>query len=549
MADATPTIHPTDTPASVTNADSLEPSNATTPLGIQAQAPPHIDDASTIAPVPTTTPSLRSSLSWKSFRSNMTLSERTSSHLGWAIAFLSVLFTIVALSPAFKSQSMTERALQLAEWTALKDFFEECREELAAGIKSAACLKVTNAEIPPPPNMKSSIVDMRRGLLKGRQDFNGTERRLSIDARGPFPLRAGRVLVVLALALLALLLLRLRVGANELQSLGLPTYQKTPEGTMKGSESTVDSEYGPGTSSAVTVRHPPSESEASLRRRAVRTHPIYRHTNLDEAIHAADLSEIRIRLQNGEDVAQHWPHLIYRLAISPDSPDRTRRLEVARLCLDFGADVNAVEGWNGQSALLIAIHFGNVDVAQLLIANGAMVGYSPPDSHLTALHRCVRLAATGSARDALAIMEMLFKHGAQANQVDRLNETPLHKLMIDSWYARHDDATFQKLFPIALCLVEHGATMPSLMKDKFIDRNPLYELVHAAIWERAKRIATGRKFKREWQLWTGMDEAELVVEKALKLRQEPQGKRAEWMDVARQINKVQSIGGPSLSVG
>ena len=137
-----------------------------------------------------------------------------------------------------------------------------------------------------------------------------------------------------------------------------------------------------------------------------------------------------MRLRNGEDVNEHWPYLIYRLATTPQSTKTAKRLEIARLCLDFGADINARKAWNGQSALNIAIHFGNVDVAKLLIANGATTWSLSSDTNLTALHHCVRLAATGLSRDAQSIMTMLFDYWAKANQADRLGETPLHKLLL-----------------------------------------------------------------------------------------------------------------------
>jgi hypothetical protein len=417
---------------------------------------------------------------------------------------------------------MTERALELAEWTALKDFIEECREEIAAGIESQTCLRAMKVHIPPPPYVKSGILDRRRtGVMDEHYKDKGTIRAIQATEQNAFnnlPIHSfgGLVIVVIACIFFLLSFERSRARLSR-----RPPVREVPEDAKQDVyESSSIHELEPTVSTA-TVRYPPSTTDSSLRRRPVRTHPIYRHSSLDGAIYAADLPEIHMRLQNGEDVNQHWPYLIYRLAISPKAPDIAKRIEVARMCLDFGADVNALKGWNGQSALLIAVHFGNVDVAKLLIANGAKVDYSPPDSHLTALQRCVRLAATGSSTDALKIMEMLFRYGAKANQVDRLNETPLHKLLIDAWYARRDDATFQKLFPVALCLVEHGAhLMPDSLREKFISENPLYELVLAAIWERDKRMADGREFRRECQLWTGMDDAEWVSDQAVRLRRE-----------------------------
>jgi hypothetical protein len=136
---------------------------------------------------------------------------------------------------------------------------------------------------------------------------------------------------------------------------------------------------------------------------------------------------------------------------------------------------------------MIAIHFGNVDVAKLLIVNGARVSYSPTDSNLTALHRCVRLAVTGSATDALEIMRLLFAHGADANQSDRLSETPLHKLLIDAWFSRDDEMAMRKLEPVALCLLEHGARMPGTIREKYREHNPLWDVAMTKRWAIERR--------------------------------------------------------------
>lgn len=434
------------------------------------------EDASSSPPT-----SIRSSRSWKSFRSSITLSEKASSHLGWAIAFLSVLFTIVALSPAFKSQDTSEKALRLAEWTALKDYIEECREELAAGIQSQACLRAMKAKLPPPPYVKPGILDrMRRGLLQVHYgQHNGTSRGMQVRQEELHIPRVVQGIVLLGILLTACVFFFLSFESTRSrirrQSHPLDAYGQTEEKLVPPMPSAHEGEIA-----TTTIRQPPSPTEGSLRRRAVRTHPIYHRSSLGSAIHHEDMAEIRMRLRNGEDVNQHWSYLIYKLAITPSTAVTGKQLEIAQLFLDFGADVNALKGWNGQSALMIAIHFGNLSVAKLLIANGATVWYSPPDSNLTALHRCVRLALTGSSTDALEIMNMLFEYGADANQADRLGETPLHKLLIDAWFQRHDAACMKKLFPIALCLIQHGAHLPMTIKEKYIIGNPLWGAVYMA---------------------------------------------------------------------
>jgi hypothetical protein len=485
-------------------------------------------------PQPSPAPSLRPSLSWKSVRSTLSVSEKTSAQLGWAVAFLSVLFTIVTLSPAFRSQSLSEKSLKLAEWTALKDFIEECREELAAGIESQTCLKATNANIPPPPYIKTGILEkIRRGLLQTQQPGNGTWRGQHVDPAEPLPLYLVHSIVFLGIILTACILYILSFHFTSRVRSALYSRPHSSTSWKKEDEEYVQPETMSRTSATPlisAIRHPPPSSNAGLRRRReIRTHPIYRHANLEEAFHHEDMPEIRKRLENGEDVNKHWPYLIYRLAITPPSINTAKRLEIARLCLDFGADVNALKGWNGQSALMIAIHFGNVDVARLLIVNGAMVGYSPPDSNLTALHRCVRLAVTGSANDALEIITLLFRYGANANQCDRSGETALHKLLIDAWYSRHDDRIIQSLLPVALCLVQHGAHLPDTLKEKYMSANPVLDGVQMAMsdTEFPKQLGPNSMWKREDRFLVS-DEEEDALQRG----------RLEWQNWRKWIVEV-----------
>lgn len=443
----------------------------------QLEPSPGYED--TPSPPPT---SLRPSLSWKSFRSSLSISEKTSAHLGWAIAFLSVLFTIVTLSPAFKSQDMSAKALKLAEWTALKDYIEECREELAAGIQSQACLKAMDVKLPPPPYVKPGILDkIRRSLVHVEVKYSETSRAPQVVHREVHVPGVIQGVVGLGVLLTACVFLFLSFEVNRSRVRRRAREQQAINNEEEKVAYRIPPVHEPEMATVNTIRHPPALTETSLRRRVVRSHPIYRHANLEEAFHHEDMAEIRLRLKNGEDVNQHWPYLIYKLAISPPTIDTPKRLEIARLCLDFGADVNALKGWNGQSALMIAIHFGNVDVAKLLILNGAMVCYSPPDSNLTALHRCVRLAVTGSGTDALEIMELLFDHGANPDQADRTGETALHKLFIDAWLKRDNEACLQKLIPIARCLIKRGAQIPKTIKAKYAMGNPLWDIVHSTL--------------------------------------------------------------------
>jgi hypothetical protein len=160
----------------------------------------------------------------------MMLSEKASAHLGWVIAFLSVLFTVVALSSAFKSQSMTERALKLAEWTAPKDFIEECREEIAAGVESHACLKAIKTQIPPPRYVKTGIHEkMRRGLVQERQGFNGTMRAMRAGEQDAFSVWSIRGLIGLTIVLTACIFFFIGFERSRTRLLRRPLVSEAPE--------------------------------------------------------------------------------------------------------------------------------------------------------------------------------------------------------------------------------------------------------------------------------------------------------------------------------
>ena len=49
---------------------------------------------------------------------------------GWVLAFISMVAAIVALLPGFNGQKLSNQALELAQWTALKDYIEQCNDKL-----------------------------------------------------------------------------------------------------------------------------------------------------------------------------------------------------------------------------------------------------------------------------------------------------------------------------------------------------------------------------------------------------------------------------------
>lgn len=49
------------------------------------------------------------------------------SKLSWIAVCITLVTTILALSPAFKSQTISQEALDIAKWDALKEFIEQCK--------------------------------------------------------------------------------------------------------------------------------------------------------------------------------------------------------------------------------------------------------------------------------------------------------------------------------------------------------------------------------------------------------------------------------------
>lgn len=142
------------------------------------------------------------------------------------------------------------------------------------------------------------------------------------------------------------------------------------------------------------------------------------------------------------------------LGLEPDLEDRAKRLTVARMLIEAGADVNARGSYDvtGRyravgTPLYLAICHGHIAIARLLIERGADVNAAdgrtdgvwdrPGDTplHIAALHGELDLA------------KLLLSKGAKVNAVNAALETPLH------YAARSDDAAMTRL------LIDRGAYM------------------------------------------------------------------------------------------
>jgi hypothetical protein len=81
-------------------------------------------------------------------------------------------------------------------------------------------------------------------------------------------------------------------------------------------------------------------------------------------------------------------------------------------------------------------------------------------------------------------MRLLFDYGADANQTSRLGETALHGVLMEAYFNRKLPTTVENFKEIAMVLVENGAIMPRTMIERYINGNPLYEVVGESIQER-----------------------------------------------------------------
>lgn len=87
--------------------------------------PPTIDETNETPSAPTKEPTKEGSLA----RFRTWMSENKMAVAGWIATLLSLIITAVSLLPSFRSERMSQRALELAEWTALKDFIENCKQD------------------------------------------------------------------------------------------------------------------------------------------------------------------------------------------------------------------------------------------------------------------------------------------------------------------------------------------------------------------------------------------------------------------------------------
>ncbi|CAI6092265.1 unnamed protein product, partial [Clonostachys chloroleuca] len=120
------------------------------------------------------------------------LSENILAAIGWAIAIAGLIFAAISLKPGFESQDLSKQALELAQWTARKDYIEQCQSAADSGTITPQCNEALAAILPPPPHVKFESPDNDKSLVSRAfsKCFDGYETDLSSATQGgpPVPL-------------------------------------------------------------------------------------------------------------------------------------------------------------------------------------------------------------------------------------------------------------------------------------------------------------------------------------------------------------------------
>jgi ankyrin repeat protein len=157
----------------------------------------------------------------------------------------------------------------------------------------------------------------------------------------------------------------------------------------------------------------------------------YNYLPLQEAVRTRNMDITRILLEKGFSANTRMPYgnnpLLHSVAHSYDTPsdERDNNLEILKLLIKFGADVNA-KGHFGEAALHMAAETGNLKGAEILLENGANVDIKD-DGKYTPLFSAVH-------NNRLKMVDYLISKGANANSESKLKTNCLFNVFYNRNY-------------------------------------------------------------------------------------------------------------------
>jgi ankyrin repeat protein len=96
------------------------------------------------------------------------------------------------------------------------------------------------------------------------------------------------------------------------------------------------------------------------------------NTPLNLAIYDEDIDMVKTLLSKGAYINSHEREVEPPIICASSRGN----LEIARLLIAAGANVNAIQNWSGWSPLMMACSSNNVELAKVLITNGADINYA-----------------------------------------------------------------------------------------------------------------------------------------------------------------------------
>lgn len=160
------------------------------------------------------------------------------------------------------------------------------------------------------------------------------------------------------------------------------------------------------------------------------------------AVKSCDEYAVQLLLEHGAFVSLNLQHNTTSL----HSACSLSNLKIVSMLLDHVVDINACDDY-GESALFCALRSNNHSIASMLLEKAACVNILNMDLRLP-LH-----IAAANYHQSVDLVELLLKHGAWINVMDRYGHTPLVLSLRDAFFNHR----FNLSLPIGL--IKHGSSL------------------------------------------------------------------------------------------